>query len=79
MRKKTPKAVATFADMNDAMAAESAGREGLLEGRTIPVPSQISAGCGIAWCATDGDAAALERKLVELGLAFEAVSVVDLY
>ena len=49
MRKKTPKAVVTFASTSDAMAVEAAARETGLPGRMIPIPSEVSAGCGLAW------------------------------
>lgn len=50
MRRKTPKIVLTFAATSDAMALEAAARDRGLPGRMIPVPSEISAGCGLAWC-----------------------------
>ena len=50
MRRKTLKAVVTFASASDAMAVEAAAREARIPGRMIPIPSEISAGCGLAWC-----------------------------
>ena len=79
MRQKTPKAVVTFACTSDAMAVEAAAREQGFPGRMIPVPSEISAGCGLAWCAPLEDRADLERALAAAGLAFEALHQVDLY
>ena len=55
MRKKTPKAVVTFASTSDAMAVEAAARETGLPGRMIPIPSEVSAGCGLAWCSPEGE------------------------
>ncbi|WP_449314720.1 DUF3343 domain-containing protein [Rubneribacter sp.] len=78
-RRRSPKVVATFATASDAMAVEAAAREGGIPGRMIPVPSAISAGCGLAWCAQAGERAALERALAERSLAFEALHEAALY
>ena len=51
MRKKELKLVVTFHTTADAMAMEKACQELRVPGRLIPVPREISAGCGLAWCA----------------------------
>ena len=51
MRKKELKLVVTFHTTADAMAMEKVCRELDVPGRLIPVPREISAGCGLAWCA----------------------------
>lgn len=51
MRKKTMKLVVTFHTTADAMAMEKACREQNVPGRLIPVPRELSAGCGLAWSA----------------------------
>ena len=51
MRKKELKLVITFHTTADAMAMEKACKEKQAQGRLIPVPRAISAGCGLAWCA----------------------------
>ena len=48
-RCKTPHVVVTFHSTADAMAVQAAAAGGVLPGRVIPVPSEISAGCGLAW------------------------------
>lgn len=50
MRKKELKLVVTFHTTADAMAMEKVCREMDVPGRLIPVPREISAGCGLAWC-----------------------------
>lgn len=79
VRVKRPKVVVTFATTSDAMAVEAAAREGAIPGRMIPVPSAISAGCGLCWCAPVEDRATLEHALAEQSLTFEALHEVDLY
>lgn len=41
--------VVAFDSTASALAFESAARTVALEGRLIPVPRSLSAGCGIAW------------------------------
>lgn len=45
------KLVITFYTTTEAMAMEKACKEAGADGRIIPVPRSISAGCGLAWCA----------------------------
>ena len=47
--KREWKAVITFPTTTCAMEAERLCRLSNLPGRLIPVPSQIRAGCGMAW------------------------------
>ena len=51
MLKKTEKLVITFHTTTEAMAMESICKKECADGRLIPVPRVISAGCGLAWCA----------------------------
>ena len=48
-REKRERFLVTFPTTTQAMKMEEAARLGGLEGRLIPVPVQISAGCGMAW------------------------------
>ncbi|WP_294421045.1 DUF3343 domain-containing protein [uncultured Senegalimassilia sp.] len=77
-RCKTPHAVVTFHSTADAMAVQAAAGDGL-PGRVIPVPSEISAGCGLAWSVPAEHRETLEQALAQRGLAFEAITVVELY
>ena len=79
MRQKTLKVVLTFATSSDAMAVEAAGRAQNFPGRMIPVPSEVSAGCGLAWCVPNAQREELLRALDGEGLHFEALHLVELY
>ncbi len=79
MREKRLCTVVTFATASDAMAMEAAAREHGVPGRIIPVPSDIDAGCGLAWFAEQDQRSALEASLVRLGLAHEGIYEVMLY
>lgn len=50
-RIKTMKVILTFPTTTQAMGMEKAARRVQAPGRLIPVPVQISAGCGMAWSA----------------------------
>ena len=79
MREKTPKTVVTFATTSDAMAMETAAREHGIPGRIIPVPSEVDAGCGLAWAVGAGQREELWAALHERRLAFEGVFEVPMY
>lgn len=78
-RKRVPKVVVAFASTSDAMAVEAAARVGGVPGRMIPVPQTVSAGCGLAWCASAEERDALVQALEGAGLAYEALHEVELY
>lgn len=79
MRAKSPKLVVTFATTSDAVAMEAAARANRIPGRTIPVPSEIDAGCGLAWCIEMGERQALEQALQTQALAHEGIFEVMMY
>lgn len=68
MRKKEWKLVVTFYTTADAMAMEQVCREQQAEGRLIPVPKSISAGCGLAWCAGSECRDALKQIMQNAGI-----------
>ena len=51
MIKKQLKLIITFSTTTEAMAMEHMCKTKALDGRLIPVPKTITAGCGLAWCA----------------------------
>ena len=51
MRKKVMKLVVTFHTTSDAMAMEKICKERSVPGRLIPVPREITAGCGLSFSA----------------------------
>ena len=54
MRKKREQLIITFSTTTEAMRMEKFCQGQDLPGRIIPLPSEISAGCGLAW-KTDPD------------------------
>ncbi|MGI6508781.1 MAG: DUF3343 domain-containing protein [Saccharofermentanales bacterium] len=75
MRERAPKLIITFRSTTDAMMMEKTCPAG--NGRLIPVPREISRGCGLAWAAEpdqeayllrimrDNDIPWLEKKIIE--------------
>ncbi len=73
MRKKELKLVITFHTTADAMAMEKTCKEQHLPGRIIPVPREISAGCGLSWCADLRDRDRLTDAMAASGIEEEAI------
>lgn len=51
MREKQLRIIVTFQTTTDAMTMEKVCIENSVPGRLIPVPREITAGCGMAWSA----------------------------
>lgn len=60
MRLKQPRLIVTFHTTTAAMGMELACTQAGLPGRLIPVPREITAGCGMAWSAPPDARADLE-------------------
>lgn len=71
MRKKEPTLIITFHTTADAIALEKACKETGRPGRMIPVPRELSAGCGLAWCTDPEQAEDFKAFLVERKLEWE--------
>ncbi len=71
MRPKTLKLVITFHTTAAAMAMEKLCKEEHVPGRLIPVPRELTADCGMAWCAPVEAAARLRALAEGRSLEFE--------
>ena len=69
MRQKKPTLVITFATTTQAMAMEKFCLAQGLPGRLIPVPREITAGCGMAWCAPPEARANLEAFVAQQAIS----------
>ena len=78
-RQKKPALVITFHATSQAMAAEELFRRAGLPGRMIPVPSQVAAGCGLAWKALPADEELLRGELAAAGVPTEGYTVIDMW
>lgn len=68
LRKKSPRVVVTFHTTTAAMKTEQAARDKDVPGRLIPVPREITAGCGLAWSAPPEAEDALRTLLAAIGV-----------
>lgn len=73
-RQKSARLVVTFATTAAALRMESCAKREHIAGRLIPVPREISAGCGLAWSAPIADGDAVRALLACCGIAAEALT-----
>ena len=77
MLKKKPTLIITFATTTQAMAMESfCARQGL-PGRLIPVPREITAGCGLSWKALPEEKDLLISALTEAGMKWAECHILE--
>ena len=74
MRVRSPALIIAFANVTEALAVERYCQEASLPGRIIPVPREVTAGCGLAWKAAPEEAreqikAAHDKRAAELTAA----------
>ncbi len=78
MRIKETKAVVSFDSTHEAIRMEKVMKENKAPGRIIPVPSSITAGCGLAYC-TDVDARENIISLMEkYSVKYSKVYIMDI-
>ena len=77
-RVRVPSLVVSFPTTAAAMACEECCVRRGLPGRMIPVPGEISAGCGLAWKTTPEAREELEAALAADGVPVEAMTVIEL-
>lgn len=74
MRQKEWKLIITFHTTADAIAFEKACKAEGKPGRMIPVPREISAGCGLAWATVPEERAGMEAFLAQQKIACEELT-----
>lgn len=75
MRQKNNKVIVTFRTTAEAIAVEKACLNGGIPGRLIPVPRQISSGCGLAYCASAELEETILKYMKKQEMHYEAVGV----
>ena len=73
MRKKEKKIVFAFASTAVAMKMEKTMKEAGAPGRIIPVPKEITAGCGLAYIALPEEKEQIEAIMKEHDITAEIV------
>ncbi|MBS7172768.1 MAG: DUF3343 domain-containing protein [Blautia sp.] len=71
MREKKPCVVLTFSTTTAAMSMEKKCGQNKIPGRLIPVPREITAGCGLAWKMSEEDYEKYKDEVEELNIAVE--------
>ena len=71
MRQKEWKLVITFHTTADAIAFEKACKANGKPGRMIPVPREISAGCGLAWATVPSEKEGMNHLLTDIDIECE--------
>ena len=73
MRKRTKKIIITFENTHTAIKMETYCKEKNLPGRIIPVPGEISAGCGLCWCIEPGEKELICEHISMENLPYEKI------
>ena len=61
-----------------ALALKACAPAYQLEGRLIPVPRTLSAGCGMAWCEPPGNKERLEQTLRQEAIEYNRIVTMTL-
>ncbi|MDL2217517.1 DUF3343 domain-containing protein [Christensenellaceae bacterium OttesenSCG-928-M15] len=78
VRQRKPKLIVTFPSVTAAMTMEDACKREGLDGRLIPTPQELTAGCGLSW-ACEPEAEVSIKALLEKGaIPFGQVCVLQL-
>ena len=78
MRQKKPTLIITFATTTQAMAMEKFCAENGLPGRIIPVPREITAGCGLSWKADPAQREQLEPALNSSNMKWQEMHIIEI-
>ncbi|MGI6105963.1 MAG: DUF3343 domain-containing protein [Raoultibacter sp.] len=70
--------IVAFYTTTDALAFQSACERRGVPGKLMPIPRQMSAGCGLAWRTPLAQAAQLDSLLHDASLMIEAVCDIEL-
>lgn len=67
------KLVITFHTTTEAMTMEQVCKDAGAQGRIIPVPRSITAGCGLAWCAPEESQDDLVALMDKKDIRYQAI------
>ncbi len=78
MRKKTETLIISFGTTTEAMKMEHYCEKCGFPGRLIPIPREITAGCGMAWKAKPEDKELLQREMLTHAIRWEGMYTLEL-
>lgn len=70
--------IITFETTTQAMRMEKYCMEHHIEGRLIPLPTQISAGCGLAWKTRPDALDMVIQQMKDGGLSWQQIAIIEL-
>lgn len=68
----------TFKETADALYMERVCRKDGMEGRIIPLPKSIDAGCGLSWASANRDSSIWENYMSERNIIYDRITEVEL-
>lgn len=71
--------IVTFDSTTDAMKMEEEAKKAGIPGRIIPLPTQISAGCGLSWRTEPGMKDEIESFMKERGIGHDRLVMIDAF
>ena len=77
MRRKKPTLFFSFPTTAAAMEAERICKEAGVPGRLVPIPREITAGCGLAWMTEPAEGERVRAFLTERGAAYQDCVLLD--
>lgn len=77
-KEKKIQTVVTFHTTAEAMATEQLSQTEGFEGRLIPTPRRLSAGCGIAFCAPQRAGDSLKELLGKARIEYEGIYEINI-
>ena len=78
MRVKKEQLIITFPTTSDAIRMEKFCQEQQIHGRLIPLPTEISAGCGLSWKTEPGEQDKIAEMLETTDIRWETMQVICL-
>lgn len=76
MRQKKDTLIISFSTTTAAMRMEKCAMLHNVPGRLIPLPTEVSAGCGLAWKADPGDREVVLSMIQAEQIEFEAEQII---
>lgn len=78
MRQRKPALVITFDTTAEAMAMERFCEKSAISGRLIPLPGEISAGCGLAWKTVPEEEQNIEKSMEDHHIRWSSMYTLEL-
>ena len=74
MRTKELKLIISFKSTTAAMGFETYCKQNQIPGRLIPIPREISAGCGLSWCTEPAN-----RPIIDKVIQTQQINIDGMY